>query len=121
MASTADKFYRGRITHRKNFAPDLWRLKIDPGGQFDFVAGQYATLGVSSKLKRIERAYSIVSSPYERELEIFIELVEQAGLRLLTNIVGCDPGSVAIDMAVSGVFEQHEDVWIPLFERCTDV
>src|ERR1700740_3861101 len=80
MASNADKFYRGRIMLRENFAPDLWKVKIEPGGQFDFVAGQYATLGVDSELKRIERAYSIVSSPYERELEIFIELVPQGEL-----------------------------------------
>ncbi len=50
-----------------------------------------------------------------------IELVEQADLRLLTNIVGCDPDSVVIDMPVSVVFEQQEDVWIPLFERSADV
>jgi ferredoxin/flavodoxin---NADP+ reductase len=85
MVSTADKFYRGRITQRENFAPDLWKVKIDPGGEFNFVAGQYATLGVDSPLKRVERAYSIVSSPYERELEIFIELVEQGELTPLLH------------------------------------
>lgn len=85
MVSTADKFYRGRITHRENFAPDLWKVKIDPGGEFNFAAGQYATLGVDSPLKRVERAYSIVSSPYERELEIFFELVEQGELTPLLH------------------------------------
>ena len=95
MVSTADKFYRGRITHRENFAPDLWKVTIDPGGQFDFVAGQYATLGVDSAVKLIERAYSIVSSPYERELEIFIELVEQGELTpLLHNLQVGDELSV---------------------------
>ena len=49
MASTDDKFYRARITHRENFAPDLWKVKIDPGGEFNFVAGQYATLGVQRR------------------------------------------------------------------------
>jgi ferredoxin--NADP+ reductase len=85
MSSTADKFYRGRITQRENLAPDLWKVKIDLGGQFNFVAGQYATLGVDSPLKRVERAYSIVSSPYERELEIFIELVEHGELTPLLH------------------------------------
>ena len=50
-----------------------------------------------------------------------IELAEQANLRLLSNIVGCDPHSVAIDMPVAVTFEQHESVWIPLFERAADV
>jgi ferredoxin/flavodoxin---NADP+ reductase len=85
MSSSGDKFYRARITYRENFAPDLWKVKIDPEGEFNFVAGQYATLGVESPSKRIERAYSIVSSPYERELEIFIELVQQGELTPLLH------------------------------------
>ncbi|MFZ3216348.1 MAG: FAD-binding oxidoreductase [Candidatus Acidiferrales bacterium] len=85
MASAGDKFYRGRITQREDFAADLWKIKIDPGGAFEFAAGQFATLGVESPAKRIERAYSIVSSPYERELEIFIELVEQGELTPLLH------------------------------------
>ena len=85
MVSTAEKFFRGRITQRENFAPDLWKIKIDPGGEFNFVAGQYATLGVDTAAKQVERAYSIVSSPYEREIEIFIELVEQGELTPLLH------------------------------------
>jgi hypothetical protein len=50
-----------------------------------------------------------------------VELAEQANLRLLSNIVGCDPDAVVIDMPVSVTFERHEDVWIPLFERAADV
>lgn len=46
-----------------------------------------------------------------------VELEEQADLRMLSNIVGCAPSEVAIDMLVSVTFERHEDVWIPLFER----
>ncbi len=80
MALSEDKFYRARITHRREIASDLWAVKIDPGGPFNFVAGQYATLGVQTPEKLVERAYSIVSSPYEPQLEIFIELVPQGEL-----------------------------------------
>jgi uncharacterized OB-fold protein len=45
-----------------------------------------------------------------------VELVEQPNLRLMTNIVNCDPGEVAFGQPVRVVFEQHDDVWIPLFE-----
>ncbi len=42
------------------------------------------------------------------------------GLRLTTNIVGCDPEQVAIGMPVRVRFEHHDDngyeVWLPLFE-----
>ena len=45
-----------------------------------------------------------------------VELPEQAGLRLTTNLVGVEPGAVRIGMQVRVVFEHHEDVWLPLFE-----
>ncbi len=80
MTSSDDKFYHARITHRREIASDLWAIRLDPGGPFQFTAGQYATLGVRTPEKHIERAYSIVSSPYEKELEIFIELVPQGEL-----------------------------------------
>jgi ferredoxin/flavodoxin---NADP+ reductase len=70
-----DKHYRARITKRSDFAPDLWMIRVDPGGEFTFAPGQYATLGVEKDARRLERPYSIVSSPYEKELEFFFELV----------------------------------------------
>jgi len=49
-----------------------------------------------------------------------VEFPEQAGLRLTTNIVGCPPEAVQIGMAVNVVFQQIEDVWLPLFTPCRD-
>ena len=47
-----------------------------------------------------------------------VALAEDAGVRLTTNIVGADdPGEVRIGDEVQVTFEQHEDVWVPLFER----
>jgi ferredoxin--NADP+ reductase len=80
MSPSDDKFYRAHISQREEFSSDLWKIRIDPGGEFQFVAGQYATLGVRTPEKFVERAYSIVSSPYEKELEIFIELVPHGEL-----------------------------------------
>lgn len=49
-----------------------------------------------------------------------VELPEQQGLRLTTNIVGCAPEDVHVGMPVRVVFEHHDDrhgdVWIPLFQ-----
>lgn len=45
-----------------------------------------------------------------------VELDDQAGLRLLSNIVGVPPDGVHIDLPVQVRFEQIEDVWLPLFE-----
>ncbi len=45
-----------------------------------------------------------------------VALDDAAPVRLTTNIVKCDPESVEIGMPVQVIFEQHDDVWIPLFE-----
>jgi ferredoxin--NADP+ reductase len=74
------KHYTARITERKDLSEDLWLVRVDPGGPFQFKAGQYATLGVERGERRIERAYSIVSSPYEEGLEFFLELVPHGEL-----------------------------------------
>jgi ferredoxin--NADP+ reductase len=73
--SSDDKHYRARITKRADFAPDLWMIRVDPGAEFSFAPGQYATLGVERDTRRLERPYSIASSPHEKELEFFFELV----------------------------------------------
>lgn len=39
------------------------------------------------------------------------------GVFLTTNIINCDPAGVDIGDQVRVVFEQHEDVYLPLFER----
>jgi len=44
-----------------------------------------------------------------------VALPEQDGLRLTTNVVGCEPDDVHIGMPVEVTFEHHDDVWIPLF------
>jgi ferredoxin/flavodoxin---NADP+ reductase len=80
MSNADDKFYHAKITKRVDFAPDLWMIRIQAGGEFKFAPGQYATLGVQGPEKRSERPYSIVSSPYESEIEFFFELVPQGEL-----------------------------------------
>ncbi len=80
MGPAEDKFYRARIVERKDLSEDLWRIRVDPGGEFHFQAGQYATLGAVTPEKHIERAYSIVSAPFEPHLEFFLERVPQGAL-----------------------------------------
>jgi ferredoxin/flavodoxin---NADP+ reductase len=88
MTQAPDKFLQARIIERAEFADDLWMIRVDTGSEFKFAAGQYATLGVQSADRLIERAYSIVSSPYERELEFFFELVPQGELTPLLYKLG---------------------------------
>jgi uncharacterized protein len=44
-----------------------------------------------------------------------VELPEQPGLRLTTNVVDVEPDQVAIGMQVQATFEHHDDVWVPVF------
>ena len=46
MPSPRDDFYHARIVERKNISDSLLVMQVDPGGEFPFVPGQYATLGV---------------------------------------------------------------------------
>src|SRR5207244_13115415 len=80
MALSQDKHHHARILARRDVSRDLCIWRIDPGGPFAYRAGQYATLGLEFDGVRTERAYSLVSSPYEQELEVFVELVPQGGL-----------------------------------------
>jgi len=45
-----------------------------------------------------------------------VAVLEEPSVRLTTNIVACEPDAVHVGMSVRVVFEQHDDVWIPLFE-----
>lgn len=44
-----------------------------------------------------------------------VELVEQAGVYVFTNIVGCPVEAVRIGMIVEVVFEQHGEIFLPMF------
>ena len=72
-----DSLPQARLVSREDISEDLMIIKLEPlDGHFDFKPGQYCTLGREG----VERAYSIVSAPYESELEIFVELVPDGEL-----------------------------------------
>ena len=75
-----EKHLPAKILDRREIAHDLFVLHVEAGGPLPFLAGQYATLGVEVEGKRIERAYSICSSPYESTLEFFVERVANGEL-----------------------------------------
>ncbi len=70
-----ERYLPAKILDRKEIAEDLFLLHVEAGAPFTFLAGQYATLGVEVNGLRIERAYSLCSSPYEGVLEFFVERV----------------------------------------------
>jgi uncharacterized protein len=53
-----------------------------------------------------------LTQPYNVAL---VELEEQEGLRLVTNVVGCPLEALEIGMPVQVRFEEAEDVFVPVF------
>lgn len=45
-----------------------------------------------------------------------VQLDEQDDLRIVTNIVNCAPDEIEIGMPVSVLFEQHGDLFVPVFQ-----
>ena len=62
-------------------------------------------------------SYTLLTHDHPEPVVIaIVELVEQPGLRFMTNVVGCAPEDVRIDMPVRVTFERQEDLMIPVFE-----
>ena len=49
-----------------------------------------------------------------------VAIAEDPRVRLTTNIVECDPDQLELGQQVEVVFEQVEDVWLPLFRPIAD-
>ncbi len=66
-------------------------------------------------------SYTVNYQPWVPGLEVpfvvgLVELVEQRGLRLTTNIVNMPLNRLEIGMRLRVTFLHKEDVWLPLFE-----
>jgi ferredoxin/flavodoxin---NADP+ reductase len=85
MSRASDPVHIARILERRDISDDLWIIRVDPGGEFRYLPGQYATLGVATPEKHHERPYSIVSAPHEKFLEFFIELVPRGDVTPLLH------------------------------------
>lgn len=88
MAAGEQKFQKVQIVERKDYADELWSIRVRPEEKLAFQPGQYATLGIRDGDHMIERPYSIASSPREQEIEFFFELVPQGGLTPILHHMG---------------------------------
>jgi uncharacterized protein len=75
--------------------------------------------------KAVVATFTVNMQPWLPDMPIpcviaVVELPEQKGLRLTTNIVNLAPDQVRIGLPVRVVFEAQDDVWFPLFEPDTN-
>jgi len=74
-ALAREEFCSAELIDRQNVSNTLAIFRFNIEDQLSFAAGQYATIAIDGDGDLLERPYSIVSSPYERFLEFFVELV----------------------------------------------
>jgi len=65
-------------------------------------------------------SFTINHQPYNPSTPVpyvvaLVELAEQEGLRVFTNLIGVEPTDVVIGMAVQVRFEDHGEIFIPVF------
>lgn len=66
-------------------------------------------------------SFTVNEQPFHPDAEppydiAIVVLDEQDDLRLVTNIVNCALDDIEIGMRVQVLFEDHDDVFVPLFE-----
>ncbi|MGH9465870.1 MAG: FAD-binding oxidoreductase [Terriglobales bacterium] len=98
------KYFPAVISERHDLGEDLWTVRLQLEAPFTFRPGQYATLAVEDANGIHERPYSIVSSPAEKEMELFFELVPQGELTPL--LYALQPGdTVHVRRSAKGLFQ----------------
>ncbi|MDZ7731897.1 MAG: OB-fold domain-containing protein [Acidimicrobiia bacterium] len=73
----------------------------------------------------VVHTYTVNHQPWYPDLDppyviAIVELDEQEGLRLTTNIFGCPPDEVRIGQRVRVLFEEYDGVYLPMFEPDAD-
>ncbi len=102
----SEKYDSCEIVERRDFADDLWAIRLRPPAPFSFRPGQYATLGIELDGRVLERPYSIVSAPEEPLLEFFIERIP--GGALTPHLFALGEGSpVLMRKRPKGLFMRH--------------
>ena len=82
MAFDLDGYSALTLTERVDFSDDLAVFHLRAPEPVDFTPGQYATLGLMNEEteRPLLRPYSVASRPGTKELEFFIERVEDGDL-----------------------------------------
>jgi ferredoxin--NADP+ reductase len=114
---SSDRATRETITAVRHWAPGLYSFKTTRPPEYQFTAGQYARLGLlNADGNVIWRAYSIVSSTLENEVEYYVIDVPEGSFTSILRTL--EPGApILLDRQCFGVmlperFKDGEDLWM---------
>jgi ferredoxin/flavodoxin---NADP+ reductase len=100
------KVVEAAIERRVDLTAEHFKIWLRTKERFEFEPGQYCTLGVDG----IERPYSIVSSPDEELLELFVELIPPPEGHLTPLLHALKVGDVlTMRPRGKGVFRLHPE------------
>jgi NAD(P)H-flavin reductase len=95
------KVVSATIARRVDLTPEHFKIWLRCAEPFPFEPGQYCTVGVAG----VERPYSIVSSPREPLLELFVELIPPPAGHLTPLLYALQVGdTVTLRPRAKGVF-----------------
>jgi uncharacterized protein len=95
---------RFRFAHE--WCPECWNLDIG----WEKVSGR----GIVSNFSVIHQAPYPAFDDMAPYVLALIQLTE--GVRMMSNVIGCDPGDVHVGMPVSVTFEKREGIALPMFK-----
>lgn len=93
MSFDPSQYTQLTLLERVDFAEDLAVFRLRAEEEIDFTPGQYATLGlrIPDQDRPLLRPYSVASPPGTRDLEFFIERVDDGALT--SRLWDLDPGA----------------------------
>lgn len=101
-------FYKIKLLERIDYSHDIAVFRFEKPAEFDYKPGQYATLAMEHQGELVQRAYSMVSSPLDNDLEFIIEFV--AGGSLTTKMTNLKVGdTLFLRNQAKGIFYLQND------------
>jgi ferredoxin--NADP+ reductase len=105
------RYCPARLTDRHDVTGDLAIFRFRPEETLSFTPGQFATLGLQRENgdeRPLLRPYSVASAPHERELEFFVELVDDGDLT--SRLWHMQPGDRAwVRRRIAGLFVLNDE------------
>lgn len=107
--------HRAQLLRYIEIAPEVrhfW-FEVPDLERFDFIPGQFVSLSETVKGKKVTRAYSIASRPYENKFEVCLNLVHDGAFTPF--LFGMEPGDTVEMKGPHGMFVMKQPLRSSVF------